>query len=187
MWGGEEGRGGTGCRDRNVPVNDPDKRAPRLYQWGLGAACFRHTKVWICMGMVEVWKHLGSARSRTPQEGVRVERAKDGDPFEPRRSWKGENVRGLEGGAGGRRMRGKPLSLRSILPASPLSLAAWAIWGCGGTKPSHNSAAHLSAARKWTRGLILQALRMKSSQGRRPSPGLWGKKTPFSLRVIRKR
>lgn len=25
VWGGEEGRAGTECRDRNVPVNDPGK------------------------------------------------------------------------------------------------------------------------------------------------------------------
>lgn len=25
VWGGEEGRGGTECRDRNVPVNDLGK------------------------------------------------------------------------------------------------------------------------------------------------------------------
>lgn len=84
VWGGEEGRGGTGCRDRNVPVNDLGKEHQACANEGW-VQPFSDI-VWICMGMVEVWKHLGSARSRTPQEGVRVERAKDGDPFEPRRS-----------------------------------------------------------------------------------------------------
>lgn len=79
-------------------------------------------------------------------------------------------------GKGGTGERRKSWGLRSIPPASPLSLAAQGIWGRGGTKPSYNSAVHLSATCKWTRGLILLALRMKSSQGRSPGPR---EKTPF--------
>lgn len=88
-----------------------------------------------------------------------------------------------QGGEGGTGKRRKRSCLRSMPPASPLSLAAQDIWGGGGTKPSHNSAVHLSAACKWTRGLILLALRMKSSQGRRLSPGP-GEKNPFHFESL---
>lgn len=87
-----------------------------------------------------------------------------------------------QGGKGGTGEK-KRLRLRSIPPASPLSLTAQDIWDGGGTKPSHNSAVHLSAACKWTRGLILLALRMKSSQGRRLSPGPKEKK-PFHCKSL---
>lgn len=134
--------------------------------------------------LVGIWDHLRSAHSEILQE---EERVKDWDLLYALCMLQHQNKRGIfvrwsgKGGPGERRKR---WGLRSIPPASPLSLAAQGIWGGGGTKPSYNSAVHLSATCKWTRGLILLALRMKSSQGRSPGPR---EKNPFSLRVIRKR
>lgn len=132
--------------------------------------------------LVGIWEHLGSAHSKILQEGARTERAKDWDPFVSRQNKKKRETFIRQGGKGGTGEK-KRLRLRSIPPASPLSLTAQDIWGGGGTKPSHNSAVHLSAACEWTRGLILLALRVKSSQGRRLSPGP-KEKNPFHCKSL---
>lgn len=62
------------------------------------------------------------------------------------------------------------------------------VWGGRGTKPATTLLSIYPQPANWTRGFILLALRTKSSQGRRLSPGPGEKKNPiFSFGVIRKR